>query len=118
MEEDKKLYAKRDIIGLDRAGNYYSQHVQAMTAEGLHSKSDIAAELAFRDAEIGDLKSKVDAAIELIADYGWIDGAHHKQWVLDQLMRILSMDYEKWVADFCDGEDGPDTYEWDEGIAP
>jgi hypothetical protein len=48
-------YASRDILGLDEKGNYYSKHVSAMTREGLHSKSDIAAELAFRDARIEDL---------------------------------------------------------------
>jgi len=44
----KKLYAERDIMNLDT----YSDHVSAMTGEKLHSKSDIAAELAYRDAEI------------------------------------------------------------------
>lgn len=34
----------------------YAQHVQAMTAEKLHSKSEIAAELAGRDREIARLK--------------------------------------------------------------
>jgi len=31
---------------------HYSRHVSAMTSEGLDRKSDIAAELAWRDAEI------------------------------------------------------------------
>lgn len=44
-------YAERDIINLDRQGNFYSLHVAAMTAEKLHNKSDIAAELAQRDYE-------------------------------------------------------------------
>jgi hypothetical protein len=42
-------YAKRDI---EQLGEHYIRHVEAMTAEGLHEKSDIAAELAFRDAEL------------------------------------------------------------------
>lgn len=44
-------YAERNIINLDRQGNFYSLHVAAMTAEKLHDKSDIAAELAQRDYE-------------------------------------------------------------------
>ena len=52
-------YARRDIIALDRAGNYYCRHVGAMTSENLHSKSDIAAELAHRDALIDDLREQV-----------------------------------------------------------
>ena len=56
-----KLYEERDIENLDS----YCDHVSAMTKEKLHSKSDIAAELAFRDQEIkrlnillGDISSQ------------------------------------------------------------
>jgi hypothetical protein len=49
-------YADRDHMELDRDGNYYIRHVAAMTKEGLHAKSDIAAELAWRDREIDRLK--------------------------------------------------------------
>lgn len=55
-----KQYAERDIMTLDELGNHYGTHVQAMTTEKLHSKSDIAAELAWRDAEIDRLKQERD----------------------------------------------------------
>ena len=61
---------------------------------------------------------KVTLASDLIFRYGGIDGGHHKQWVLDQLVRILSDDYKAWIKEYEDGEDGPKSYEWDEGIAP
>ena len=44
-----KQYAERDIESLDEAGGFYSRHVSAMTGEGLHTKSSIAAELGYRD---------------------------------------------------------------------
>lgn len=47
--EPIKLYDERDIEILDMTNGYYSRHIMAMTAEGLNSKSAIAAELAFRD---------------------------------------------------------------------
>jgi len=47
-------YAERDII---EQGYYYSRHTSAMTAEDLHRKSDIAAELAHRDMQIDQLKA-------------------------------------------------------------
>lgn len=50
----------RDAFKLDKAGGYYTRHVVAMTKEGLHSKSDIAAELAHRDYEIDKLKAQVE----------------------------------------------------------
>lgn len=54
-------YAKRDIMALDKQAGHYWRHVNAMTAEGLHSKSDIAAELAYRDARIAQLEHERDA---------------------------------------------------------
>lgn len=40
----------------------YADHVLAMTAEGLHDKSDIAAELARRDKRIRELEQELAAA--------------------------------------------------------
>ena len=85
-----------------------------------------------------------EAALIYISMYGGIDGGHHKQWVLDQVARILlgtpvnvtlakwenghqeerfhvggpSAEYTAWVAQMKAGEDGPNTYDYDEGIAP
>lgn len=57
---NNKMYADRDIMKLDSMGNHYSDHVFAMTAEKLHSKSDIAAELAWRDYIIDQLKYQLE----------------------------------------------------------
>ena len=54
-----KQYAERDAMAMDMAGNYYCRHVSAMTEEGLHAKSDIAAELAWRDMEIDRLRGLI-----------------------------------------------------------
>jgi uncharacterized small protein (DUF1192 family) len=59
MKTKGKHYGHRDIVELDQRGNYFGRHVSAMTEEGLHSKSDIAAELAWRDAEIDRLKDEL-----------------------------------------------------------
>ena len=56
-------YADRDIMALDEAGDYYIKHVSAMTGEKLHSKSDIAAELGWRDMQIDILQVKLDQAL-------------------------------------------------------
>jgi len=57
-------------------------------------------------------------SLDFIAEFGGIDGAHHKQWLLDQLVFVLAEDYDQWVRDYEAGEDGPQTYKWDTGIAP
>lgn len=64
-------------------------------------------------------QKRIDKAIELAVRYGGIDGDHHKAWVIDQMVRVLAgRDYKRIIKEACDGEDGPDTYTWDEGIAP
>ncbi len=64
------------------------------------------------------MTEKEQKALDFISQWGNFDGDHHKQWVLDQLVRILADNYEEWVREQMAGEDGPYTYSWDEGIAP
>lgn len=64
-------------------------------------------------------KQKIEDAIGLIVQYGGVDGAHHKAWVIDQVLRILAGgEYDEVICTICAGDDGPDTYEWDKGIVP
>lgn len=62
--------------------------------------------------------TRIEEALDLITRYGGIDGDHHKTWVLDQVVRLLAPDYDEWVRNYQHGEDGPETYLWDAGIAP
>ena len=58
---DDKLYAHRNAM---EQGEHYTKHVMAMTAEDLHRKSDIAAELAHRDIEISRLREELSLSKE------------------------------------------------------
>ena len=52
-------------------------------------------------------------------DHGGVDGGHHKMWVIDQVVRILTGEnYDEIIKESEAGEDGPNTYKWDTGIAP
>ncbi len=63
--------------------------------------------------------ARIREALEIARRYGFIDGGHHKEWVIDQMVRALTGDsYQQWVASYQAGEDGPDTYEWPVGIVP
>lgn len=89
------------------------------------------------------MEDRVKKALEIANESGGTDGGHHKMWVIDQMVRALtgcpmvdktakdyrgepynyqgfgeSEEYKKFVVDHNAGEDGPDSYEWDEGIAP
>lgn len=91
-----------------------------------------------------ELHARAEAALEVAVKFGGIDGAHHKMWVLDQVIRYLcgapvlekhgkgfdgkpfvwkyagtSPEYERLVKDCCTGSDGVYRPEyWDCGIAP
>lgn len=65
------------------------------------------------------LEDRAQAAVAIAVKYGGREGAHHKAWVIDQMVRFLAWDkYEAVVADAKAGEDGPETYDWDVGIPP
>ncbi len=66
---------------------------------------------------------KIAAALDLIHRYAGIDGAHHKQWLLDQVVRALTGDsyldwVKEWENDVTDGGDDDEIEAWDVGIAP
>jgi len=90
-----------------------------------------------------DAEARVRKALKVLMEDGSIDGAHHKMWVIDQAVRALtgcpeeivkvmtsagtertyeelgeSEEYRLLIADFCNGEEGPETYTWDTGIEP
>lgn len=65
------------------------------------------------------MDERIKTALGLAWSYGQIDGAHHRLWVIDQMVRALlgEEEYNKWVEAY-ETPDGEDYYEWDTGIAP
>lgn len=62
---------------------------------------------------------RIKEALEIAFQYSQIDGAHHKAWVIDQMVRTLTgEDYEKWIEMYKHDEDEDEEYDWDIGIAP
>lgn len=72
MTSETNIYAERAVHTAELRGHFV-RHIDHMTRESLHYKSDIAAELAFRDAEIDRLRNQVntltDALCGITADY-------------------------------------------------
>jgi len=65
------------------------------------------------------LEERVAGALKVAYDYGALEQAHHKQWIIDQMVRALTGgDYENWVKKFNFGLDGEDSQLWDGGWAP
>ena len=93
--------------------------------------SDPDFEEAFNGYRTGVMseKASIENALTIATRYGQIDGDHHKTWAIDTMVRALLGDpvptlqidtpkYKEFVKTYCDGEDGPETYEWDTGTAP
>ncbi len=65
------------------------------------------------------LSERIASAVEIILQYGGIDGSHHKQWLLDQTLRILlEKRYDEFIEAYCKEDGDDEVYKWDEGIAP
>jgi len=51
----------------EKWGGYYCRHVGALTEEDMHSKAEIAAELAHRDLQIDNLRAELAECRDAIA---------------------------------------------------
>ena len=62
---------------------------------------------------------RIKKALELAWSYGQIDGAHHKMWVIDQMVRALLGEekYQEFVEVY-ETPYGDEYWKWDNGIAP
>lgn len=66
--------------------------------------------------DFNELDRRIDRAVDQILSYGMFDGSHHKQWLLDQILRILlDDDYHNRIKEYNSYEDYED---WDEGSPP
>jgi len=66
-------------------------------------------------------EQSINEALEIVEKYGSTDGAHHKQWVIDQMVRkLLGTEYERWRSEYgWDFDLEEQVIEgWDEGKAP
>ena len=83
----------------------------------LIDEEDISEQRAFVDGHPAN-EAPVKA-LALLKRYAGFDGSHHKDWLIDQVVRVLSGEnYDKWIVNYNDREDGPETYSWSEGIPP
>lgn len=77
--------------------------------------------------------NRAKAALDILTRWGGIDGAHHKDWVMDQAVRALcgvpngpegypgtaeNDEYWQHVRNSCADDGVADVYEWSTGIAP
>ena len=64
-------------------------------------------------------RDRIEKALHTALNYKGFDGAHHKDWCIDKMIRDLTgSKYEEFIKKYKEGNDGPETYEYDPGIAP
>jgi hypothetical protein len=65
-----------------------------------------------------ELNNQILRALDLIGQFSDVDGRHHRQWLLDQVVTVLTGDddeYRRFVEEYnAQGH----TVDWSEGIAP
>ena len=90
------LYDERDH---EAQGDFYLRHIAAMTYEGLHAKSAIAAELAHRDIEITRLRAEAEALRKDAERYRWLHSEHERVDPICHLVWKLNGDRSssEWV---------------------
>ena len=93
-------YAERDPEELDEGG-HYCKHLMAMTAEDLHSKRDIACELAYRDKRIAELEARL---LNDISTWNKMGKENHN---LKQQMRTIRKTTLMQAAEISDNMDEP-----------
>lgn len=54
-----------------------------------------------------------EEVVQLIRAYGMIDGAHHKQWLLNRIVQVILEDYDGAYVEWVRSQDS-----WDVGQAP
>jgi hypothetical protein len=66
---------------------------------------------------MSDISDKLKQIVTMIEAYGMIDGAHHKQWLLTEILKIClgEKGFYEWEEKFNEDEDYD---EWDGGIPP
>jgi hypothetical protein len=59
---------------------------------------------------------KINEAVNIALKFGDVAASYHKQWVIDQMLRVLlDKDYDKVIDDYNLEEGYTD---WDKGIEP
>ena len=108
--------ARLEYHKTESTGDYYDFCI--MTQE-IEVDEDEVIDVFVSRMQKDSLKDRVKEALDIIYRFGGIDGEHHKKWCLDQILQVLLKDdYDRFIDMYCSGEDGPNTYEWSQGIEP
>jgi len=71
--------------------------------------------MAEQEETAAQLTERIERAVGIAIECAGYDGGHHKQWVIDQMIReLLGDEYTSFAEGYQEGAEEP----WDTGIAP
>lgn len=139
------IAALKNTVWTDEQVDFYHNKIGTVISIGnslieidVHSRTGVPStfwlegELKLVETTPSNTEQRIERALEYAFKFGQIGGDHHKTWVIDQMVRALTgcgidtetqiqgscNEYYEWLKKYNDGEEGPNTYSWDVGIAP
>ena len=110
MSEEEKLQLENECLMKYSKAQMIQKYI-----DELEESSKLSELWCKSQEENRKLKEVIDKVRNIAYEYGQIDGAHHKTWVIDQIIReLLGTEYDNFIKEY--EEDG--EYTWDIGIAP
>jgi len=111
LEEIADLLIQRDIVDYE-----YNNGLAGTDLFGTLRNITVALRQRAKEISSENNSERIKAALKVTYRYGSIDGAHHKMWVIDQMVHALCGDeeaYQAWIKEYERAD-----YEWDCGIKP
>jgi hypothetical protein len=66
-----------------------------------------------------EMRTRINKALHLLYEHGQAAGEEHKQWLIDQVVRVLTGDdYPFWVKQYENPEGDEIMASWETGVAP
>ena len=106
---------KEEEKAIERLNNYKEYILKCGNKKSKHFKAVVTVLNMLKEKD-----KQIEKVLEIAFQYGQIDGDHHKTWVIDQIVRILTGEkYNEFVKEYeTDEETGEKEWTWENGIAP
>lgn len=83
-------------------------------AEDLLNEDHFNLHVEIEDGNFEEAIGRIAQAVNVGSNYGFVDDAHHKQWVITEMIKVLvgEKEFSRWTNEW------KDISEWDCGTAP
>jgi dissimilatory sulfite reductase (desulfoviridin) alpha/beta subunit len=103
------------MVRAEKPGEYPNRHVGVLSRR---KKREYQVQVRFLSLRMTD-KEKLEEILDLAASYAGVEGGHHKQYALVEIVKVVLGDkFDAWYAGYLGtDENGDNIYsEWEPGI--